>query len=129
MPKKNKHSRPKGQHRVDLVLDVVRTDSTFELVMLPTREQAWVGRCLHCNAKIVVSQDGQTIGTLEHIMPLSSSGTDELQNLALACSSCNNQKGIHHDPYVGRGGRADQVIAALQVKRLSRWREVNENEA
>lgn len=30
--------------------------------------------------------------TLEHIIPKSKAGTDDLDNLALACSACNNSK-------------------------------------
>jgi 5-methylcytosine-specific restriction endonuclease McrA len=84
---------------------------------------AWVGRCLHCNSRVFVTDDGQTLATIEHIKPLCDRGhpTDP-RNLALVCSRCNNEKGIRHDQHAGKGGRADEVIAALQAKRDSRWR-------
>lgn len=125
MTKKNKEPRPHGGKRLDLVLGVVATDSTFELTPDKT---VWVGKCLHCNRKLSVGLSGMTHATLEHIMPLTAGGSaDTLLNLALACATCNNEKGIHHDQHVGKGGRADEVIRSLQEKRLSRWREPKEN--
>ena len=68
---------------------------------------------------------GSTNATIEHIVPLCDGGdpTDP-RNLSLACASCNNEKGIRHDKHAGKGGRADEVIRALQEKRAHRWREV-----
>lgn len=123
MANKQKLGRPSGARRTALVLAVVRTDNTFELTKLNDGTELWVGRCIHCNRKLVVGQLGQTGATLEHIVPLSADGSpDDVRNLALACASCNNEKGIDHDPNVGRGGRSDEVIAALQEKRAKRWR-------
>jgi 5-methylcytosine-specific restriction endonuclease McrA len=118
--KKQKPSRPGGGRRLDLLVAVALTDVTFE----PTTE-GWIGRCIHCGRKIAVAKTGATSGTLEHIIPLSANGSpDDPKNLALACTTCNNEKGINVDPYVGRGGRADEVVATLLAKRTSRWRDV-----
>ena len=107
------------------MLQVVVTDATFELIGQKHEAKTWIGKCLHCNRKLAVTPEGSTVATLEHIMPLSAGGSpDDPTNLALACASCNNEKGIHHDPYVGRGGRADEVINSLREKRMSRWRDV-----
>lgn len=86
------------------------------------------GRCIHCNTHLSVTEHGETIATVEHIKPLCDGGepTDP-RNVALACSRCNNEKGIRHDQHAGKGGRADEVIAALQAKRQSRWREPETN--
>ncbi len=90
----------------------------------PRQQVGWVGKCIHCNTRAYVALDGQTEATLEHIQPLCDGGdpTDP-HNLALACKGCNNRKGVDHDQHAGKGGRADEVIRALQAKRLSRWRE------
>ncbi len=105
------------------------TDKTFEPIrktLLPKSGSdpfAWVGKCIHCNTKLFVTDQGNTEATVEHIRPLCAGGDPfDPRNLALACSRCNNAKGIHHDQHVGKGGRADEVIASLQSKRDSRWR-------
>jgi 5-methylcytosine-specific restriction endonuclease McrA len=84
---------------------------------------AWVGKCIHCNSKLFVTDNGSTDATVEHIKPLCDDGdpTDP-RNLALACRRCNNEKGVRHDMHAGKGGRADEVIAQLQAKREERWR-------
>lgn len=121
MAKKKKHVRsPRGSKRLDLVLEIVRTDSTFSL----HDSGDWVGKCIHCNSKLVVDPDGMTSATIEHIDPLCNDGSrSDVRNLALACSRCNNEKGIRHDRRAGCGGRADDVIAALQARRNDRWRD------
>jgi 5-methylcytosine-specific restriction endonuclease McrA len=82
-----------------------------------------MGKCIHCNAKVYVGLHGSTNDTVEHVNPLCAGGDPiDPHNLALACSGCNNDKGLRHDKHVGKGGRADEVIAALQAKRDSRWR-------
>ncbi len=119
--KEQKRGRPKGRSRTDAVINVVATDNTFR-----TTEDcgSWVGKCIHCNTSLVVSRSGETTATLEHIIPLCAGGSpDDPHNLALACQGCNNRKGVEHDQHVGKGGRADQVIEALQAKRAIRWRE------
>lgn len=124
-----KESRVKGTSRSQLVLDIVATDNTFNRIAVHpeakfTAIQPWLGKCIHCNCKLLVSHVGETDATIEHVMPLCNDGeAQDVRNLALACKSCNNEKGIRHDKHVGKGGRADEVITALQGKRASRWRE------
>jgi 5-methylcytosine-specific restriction endonuclease McrA len=126
--KQEKVSRPKGASRAQVVLTIVATDNTFSPIAIhpdPIRyPQPWAGRCIHCNSKFIVHRSGETEATVEHIQPLCDGGdpTDP-RNLALACRRCNNEKGIRHDQHAGKGGRADEVIAALREKRLARWRD------
>lgn len=121
--------RPKGRSRTDAVLSVVVTDATFKHVPVdtdrrPGATQPWYGKCIHCNTSLLVAHDGKTGATLEHIVPLCAGGSpDDPHNLALACAGCNNRKGVEHDQRVGSGGRADEVVAALQARRAQRWRE------
>jgi len=113
--------RPKGASRAHVVLSIVATDITFEL---HEAHGIWIGKCIHCNRKLGVSVNGGTDATVEHINPLCNGGeSTDPRNLALACKGCNNEKGVRHDQHAGKGGRADEVITALQGKRLSRWRE------
>ncbi|MFO0596732.1 MAG: HNH endonuclease [Myxococcaceae bacterium] len=107
------------------LLAIVRTDSTFQKVRARGGAEVWEGKCLHCGKKLVVELDGTAVArvTIEHIVPQSAGGTDELLNLALACSRCNNRKGRQHD-WKGLGdARAAELIEALLAKRRARWRE------
>jgi 5-methylcytosine-specific restriction endonuclease McrA len=105
-----------------LVLGVVATDSTYERAEVRGR-LSWVGKCLHCNRKLVVSLDGDTTATIEHCIPQNHGGGNDLENLALACENCNRQKGYRHDLKKPSDPRAREVIDALKARRMERWRE------
>lgn len=98
------------------------TDRTFERTRLDDRV-VWVGKCIHCNSKLVVADDGRSLGeaTLEHIIPQTQGGTNDVNNLAVACGRCNREKGKRHDRK--RGGRLDEIVAMLQARRAERWRD------
>ncbi len=52
--------------------------------------------CAYCRVPTVVRPDaGQHYRerTLDHIVPLSKGGKDEMENAALVCRSCNSRKG------------------------------------
>ncbi len=113
--------RPKGNSKSLVVLSIVATDNTFAIHGVAGD---WLGKCIHCNSKLFVTKQGTTPATIEHINPLCNDGEPlDPRNLALACSRCNNMKGVHHDQHVGKGGRADEVVMQLQLKRQSRWRD------
>lgn len=98
------------------------TDRTFERTRLDDRI-VWVGKCIHCNSKLVVADDGRSLGeaTLEHIIPQTQGGTNDVNNLAVACGRCNREKGKRHDHK--RGGRLDEIVSMLQTRRTERWRD------
>lgn len=104
------------------MLGAAVTDKTFSRTQLDGKT-VWVGKCIFCNTKLVVADDGQSLGeaTLEHIFPQAQGGGNELSNLAVACGRCNREKGRRHDHTVTQ--RADEVVAALRERRMSRWRE------
>lgn len=121
----NTHARVKGNLRAQVIMTIVATDNTFVQYMMTSD---WLGKCIHCSAKLFVTAQGKTDATIEHINPLCNDGAaTDPHNLALACARCNNLKGVYHDQHAGRGGRADEVIASLQLKRQSRWRDVVTN--
>ena len=105
-----------------LVLAIVATESSFE--RREVRGQVvWVGKCIHCNSKLVVDDKGRAMGeaTLEHVWPETQGGTNEVANLAVACARCNREKGSRHDH---RGGqRLEEVVALLRTRRAERWRD------
>lgn len=105
-----------------LLLAAAVTDSTFERATLDGRP-VWVGKCIHCQSRLVVADDGRALGaaTLEHVWPQAQGGTDDLDNLAVACARCNREKGTRHDHR--RGARLDEVVALLRARRRERYRD------
>ena len=103
---------------------MVATDATFERADL-RGEPVWVGKCIHCGADLVVREDGTPVGraTVEHIAPRNRGGTDEPENLALACARCNHQKGHRHDVRRRPSARTLEVEAALLERRRKRLRD------
>lgn len=110
------------QHRK--ILSIVLTDRTFERAEHRGRE-VWAGRCIHCNAHLLVSLEGEPIGdaTVEHIVPRTHGGTDDLKNLALACARCNHQKGRRHDLKRRGDEKLEAMITRLRARREERWRD------
>src|SRR4051794_17604671 len=107
-----------------MVLAIAATDKTFELTVL-AGEKVWVGKCIHCNARLVVGIDGDTYGgaTIEHIFPRTHGGTNAIENVALACARCNSQKGVRIDPRHANDPKLVAVVETLRQRRRDRWRE------
>lgn len=113
--------KPANRQRRDLVLDVVATDTTFVKGEVGG-SVVWLGKCLHCRAKLVVHLSGETPSgtTVEHIVPQHHGGGDEGDNLALACRRCNNLKGKRIDGLLASDARYIAVIQKLQDERRRR---------
>lgn len=102
-----------------LMLWCAATDATFALV-----GDQLVGKCIHCRRRLAITTRGEPVSaaTLEHILPRHHGGTDALDNLAIACKSCNNLKGSRQD-----NRRADdpgllRVVETLRSRRAERER-------
>ena len=116
--------RPSGAARRQLILEVVRTDSAFSYdVVGSTDRHGWVGRCFYCGRRIYVTDGGESSATLEHIRPLKRGGTNDLENLALACKGCNEEKGRNADR-----SKPDEYFDELLLRRQERWREPEEGD-
>jgi 5-methylcytosine-specific restriction endonuclease McrA len=122
------HSRvmalpPRVNAKQRTLLAIIATDATFERASAGDRE-VWSGKCLHCNARLMIGLDGEPISraTIEHIIPQSHGGTDDLANLGIACARCNSEKGIRHDNKRTGDARLAEVVAKLEEKRKARWR-------
>ena len=52
-------------------------------------------RCVYCSATTVLVRKAKTDSwaTIDHIIPRSNGGTDDIDNLVIACYDCNNSKG------------------------------------
>ena len=105
-----------------LLLAAAVTDATFVRQQLDGLT-VWIGKCLHCGSKLVVGDDGRALGaaTLEHVWPQAQGGTDDVDNLAVACDRCNREKGKRHDHK--RGERLAEVASGLAARRAERWRD------
>lgn len=62
-------------------------------------------RCCYCGAKTWHPSYGESgpnrkKATLEHVVPRSQGGTDSMNNLAMACASCNNMRGDNFEALV-----------------------------
>jgi 5-methylcytosine-specific restriction endonuclease McrA len=112
-----------SRRRAELILAIIATDATWERREV-RGERLWVGRCIFCNRSLTVAEDGSVTSraTVEHIVPRSHGGDDSLENLALACVGCNNEKGMRHDARRRGDPKLADIIAALQQKRRERWR-------
>lgn len=113
-----------SERRHRLMLSVVATDATFEKQSV-RGVPCWVGRCLFCRSKVVVELDGSSSAgvTLEHIVPQTHGGSEEPENLGIACARCNQEKGRRHDARAARDPRRVEVTERLLAERRARLRE------
>jgi 5-methylcytosine-specific restriction endonuclease McrA len=50
--------------------------------------------CHYCNVETIVgAQNISRECTVDHVVPVSRGGKDELENLVISCRSCNSRKG------------------------------------
>lgn len=114
-------AKPNAKRRT--ILAVVATDRTFERGLAGDRE-AWIGKCIHCNARLSIGLDGEPISraTIEHILPRAHGGGDDLPNLAIACARCNHEKGMRHDHKPRGDARLAAIVERLAARRRERWR-------
>ena len=103
------------------LLEVAASDRTFEVKELDG-ERVLEGKCIHCQRKLVLRMDGTPINgaTVEHIIPRNHGGTDDLENLAIACASCNSEKGLRHDHKRADDPKLRAIIERLQERRRQR---------
>jgi 5-methylcytosine-specific restriction endonuclease McrA len=73
---------------------------------------------------VTVPLDGSetSLATLEHIVPRHHDGSDEPENLAVACRRCNQGKGRRLDLRRLEDPTLQQVIRTLQERRRARLR-------
>jgi len=104
------------------ILEIIATDNTFKLSEYRGKK-VWLGKCIHCNKKLYIDIEGFPISqaSIEHIIPKSHGGSNELENLAIACKSCNNFKGRTLDNKKRGHPVLEKVISSLQEKRMTRW--------
>lgn len=107
-----------------LLLWIAATDRTFEPAVTSDGRPVLSGKCIHCNARHTITEDGVplTPATVEHIVPRAHGGTDALANLAIACARCNIGKGHRLDDRPWHDPTLQRVIATLQERKAARLR-------
>lgn len=88
------------------------------------------GLCVYCQKPTLLPEDaptpGSRVATLEHRTPLARGGTNERDNLAVACNPCNHAKGdLTEAEFIANGMRGrppgmTRALAAAQAKRRRR---------
>ena len=102
-----------------LLLMCAATDATWQ-----QRGEIWIGKCIHCKRKLSLMANGLSEGnaTLEHIVPRTHGGTNDLTNLSIACARCNHQKGRRIDVLSANDERYLQVVERLTEEKKKRSR-------
>lgn len=80
----------------------------------PTRDHLWIiyGKtCWWCH-EIITLEDS----SVEHLIPISRGGADDMWNTVLACKPCNNNRGNDFTPTI-----AARVFTALGWKHQPLW--------
>ncbi|HEX6800554.1 MAG TPA: HNH endonuclease [Ktedonobacterales bacterium] len=100
--------------------EIARTDSTFAL-----HDGHWVGRCLICGGPLRFEVRTGEGANIEHIMPRTLGGDNDLRNLGITHPRCNAEKGRNWDS----GKRTRQqperyaaIVGRLRDERMRRWR-------
>lgn len=63
------------------------------------RKQVWDltgGKCAYCDTELAPEGNGALSFVVEHVVPTSQGGPDNLANYVPACMSCNTSKGADH---------------------------------
>ena len=112
-----------ANRRQRLLLKAANSDCTFERSErngVPVLE----GKCIHCRRRLAIRLDGTAISdaTLEHIIPKHHGGTDDIDNLAVACARCNSEKGLRHDHKDPNDPKLQRIIRTLQARKRERTR-------
>ena len=78
------------------------------------------GRCVYCGRDMLV--DFETFMTVQedHLVPISTGGPDEVNNIVTACSVCNMLKGAYTPPDVYKPEERVAYITAIREHVMSR---------
>jgi 5-methylcytosine-specific restriction endonuclease McrA len=103
----------------DLLNRIAATDATFTLA-----EGTWTGKCLICNGWVRFDAGSGFGATVEHIVPRTLGGTNDLLNLGITHPRCNGEKGRHWDAKrrPADPARYQEIVNRLLAERRHRWR-------
>ena len=72
-------------------------------------------RCEYCHRDLLASVEDYDAWQVDHVWPTSRGGSEDLENKALACKTCNFFKRAWVQSEQNRGTRADMIAAARAV--------------
>jgi len=72
--------------------------------------------CEYCQSRLEFSSDPFSV---EHIFPISKDGTDDMENLALACQGCNGHKSTKTEAF----DAVSQTTSTFYNPRKDSWNE------
>jgi 5-methylcytosine-specific restriction endonuclease McrA len=70
----------------------VKVSKTIHMRCRLAEAQSW--RCCWCGDPCIPEPNTKKSATIEHVTPRSMGGTDEWENLAMACADCNHRRGV-----------------------------------
>jgi hypothetical protein len=84
--------------------------------------QNW--HCCWCGCDATHLRGKSNSATVEHIIPRSKGGSDDMENLAMACERCNTRRGVTDiDVFMsGKGNPVGTKISTRESQRLARER-------
>jgi 5-methylcytosine-specific restriction endonuclease McrA len=103
------------------MVQIARSDATFV-----RRGGDWVGTYLICGGPLRFEAATGKGANIEHIVPRTLGGTNDLRNLGITHRRCNGEKRRQWDSGKRRRGNPDrytEIVARLQAQRARRWRE------
>ncbi len=113
---------------LSLKVRIAHTDSTFTYV---AEQGVWVGKCLICNGRLSFDERTGFGANVEHIVPRTEGGGNDLANLGLTHPRCNAEKGRRWDNRKRRP-RDDQrycaLVAGFLERRRGSWRDASPEE-
>ena len=99
---------------------IAATDRTFTF-----HDGEWVGKCLICGGPLRFDAETGDGANIEHILPRTLGGGNDLRNLGITHPRCNGEKGRNWDSGRRRRGQPDRyqlLVGRLLAQRALRWR-------
>jgi 5-methylcytosine-specific restriction endonuclease McrA len=106
---------------------IAATDRTFTL-----RGGEWIGKCLICGGPLRFDAKSGEGANIEHILPRTLGGGNDLRNLGITHPRCNSEKGRNWDSGRWRSGQPERyqtLVGRLLAERMRRWRELADTPA
>ena len=117
-PPRSDEGRRSAMNNGETLGRVAETDITFR-----RQGPLWVGKCLLCNGPIAFDANSGEGATLEHVRARGRGGANDLENLGVAHSRCNAEKGRRWDTKRKRTTEDyEAFVARLLERRRQRWR-------